>query len=221
MLDIQRLCKIWNLPVHTFFDVGANTGQTSKSALSSFNQAKIFAFEPDPDIFSALSANLYGSLRFTGYNLALSNVQGAVPFFRYGSSRLGSLVPDAQYPARKGVHPKQIAVECTTLDEFCASERVQEIDVLKIDVEGCDLLVLRGAERLLSQGAVRFVYIEFNDMSERPGSTGGALTPISDFLAPFGFRFIATYPDHMEFGEEMHVGANALFFHPPTVSTVD
>jgi len=93
---------------------------------------------------------------------------------------------------------------------------VQQVDVLKIDVEGCDLLVLRGAERLLSAGRVRFIYVEFNDMSPRLGCTGGALTPISDFLTPFGFRFIATYPDYMEYGEDMHVGANALFFCPPT-----
>jgi hypothetical protein len=52
-------------------------------------------------------------------------------------------------------------------------------------------------------------------MLPRVGSTGGALTPIGDFLTPFGFRFVATYPDHMEFGDELHVGANALFVHPP------
>ncbi len=67
---------------------------------------------------------------------------------------------------------------------------------------------------MLSGGRVRFVYLEFNDMSPRAGSTGGALTPISGFLARFGFRFVATYPDHMEFGDEMHVGANALFVYP-------
>jgi hypothetical protein len=57
-------------------------------------------------------------------------------------------------------------------------------------------------------------------MSPRPGATGGALIPISDFLAPFGFRFIATYPDYMEITNEteMHVGANVFFVLPPPVA---
>jgi FkbM family methyltransferase len=221
MLDIQRLCKVWNLSIHTFFDVGANVGQTSELALSSFHQAKVFAFEPDPGIFALLLFNLEKDPRFTGCNLAFSNVKGEVPFFQYGSSTLGSLVPNAQYPTRRGVLPKQISVECTTINDFCISHSIREIDVLKIDVEGCDLLVLQGAGDLLAAGTIRFVYIEFNDMSPRDGSTGGALTPISDFLNGFGFRFIATYPDHMEFGREMHVGANALFVLPPNAEPID
>jgi FkbM family methyltransferase len=157
--------------------------------------------------------------RIATYNVAIGNANGAVPFFEYSSSTLNSLVPDAQYPTRKGVTPQEIRVECTTLDSFCKSYSVPQIDVLKIDTEGCDLLVLQGAEQLLTAGRVRFVYLEFNDMSPRTGSTGGALTPIGDFLGRFGFRFIATYPDHMEFGDEMHVGANVLFVYPPRIGT--
>jgi FkbM family methyltransferase len=156
--------------------------------------------------------------RLTTYNIAISNASGTVPFFQYSSSTLNSLIPDAQYPMRKGLTAQKITVDCTTLSEFCRANGVHLIDVLKIDTEGCDLLVLQGGEHLLSTGRVRFVYVEFNDMSPRTGSTGGALTPISDFLAQFGFRFVATYPDHMELGDEMHVGANVLFVHPPSVA---
>jgi len=216
MLDIERLAQMSNVPIRTFFDVGANVGQTSQLALTWFQQAQVFAFEPDPAVFAKLVNSVGGHCRFTSYNLALSNINGRVPFFEYGSSTLGSLIPDAQYAVRTRISPTQITVDCTTLDEFCTLHAVQQVDVLKIDVEGCDLLVLRGAERLLSAGRVRLIYVEFNDMSPRPGCTGGALTPISDFLTPFGFRFIATYPDYMEYGEDMHVGANALFFRPPT-----
>jgi Methyltransferase FkbM domain len=94
------------------------------------------------------------------------------------------------------------------------------IDVLKIDTEGCELVVLKGAEGLLSSRKVRFVYAEFNDMLPRVGATGGALVPISNVLAPLGYRFVATYPDHMEIGSELHVGANALFALPPHIADV-
>jgi len=92
------------------------------------------------------------------------------------------------------------------------------IDVLTIDTEGCDFFVLQGGKQLLSAERVRFVYVEFNDMSPRTGSTSGARTPISDFPARFGFRFVETYPDHMEFGDETR--ARQLFFvHPPPIPT--
>jgi hypothetical protein len=61
--------------------------------------------------------------------------------------------------------------------------------------------------------------VEFNDMSPRTGSTGSALAPISDFLAQFGVRFVATYPDYIEFGAELHVCANVLFVRPPLDAT--
>jgi FkbM family methyltransferase len=223
-LDIGRLSETLRIPIRTFFDVGANVGQTSSLALASFQEAQVFAFEPHPATFTRLVESLGGNPRLKTYNFALGNKIGVVPFFEYSSSTLNSLVPDAQYPTRKAVTPREIRVECTTLDSFCESHSLQQIDVLKIDTEGCDLLVLQGAERMLSGERVRFVYLEFNDMSPRAGLTGGALTPISSFLARFGFRFVATYPDHMEFGDEIHVGANVLFVYParsgsPSVAT--
>jgi FkbM family methyltransferase len=219
MLDIERLARTWDIPIQTFFDVGANIGQTSSLALSSFREAHVFAFEPDPVTFSKLTRRLGQHARLGTYNVAMSNARGPAPFFQYASSTLNSLIPDAQYPMRKGVTAQEISVDCTTLNEFCSANGVHLIDVLKIDTEGCELLVLQGGEQLLSAGCVRFVYLEFNDMSPRTGSTGGALTPMSDFLARFGFRFVATYPDYMEFGSEMHVVANGLFVHPPPVAT--
>jgi FkbM family methyltransferase len=218
MLDIERLRKVWGIPVRTFFDIGANIGQTSELALASFRDAQVVAFEPDSATFSKLIQRIGRQPRFAAYNIAVSKEGGTVPFFLYSSSTLNSLIPNAQYPMRRGVIPRETTVDCTTLDEFCSSHAIQMIDVLKIDTEGCDLLVLQGAQRLLTDGRLRFIYVEFNDMSPRVGSSGGALAPISDFLAQFGFRFIATYPDHIEFGDEMHVGANALFVHPPPMA---
>jgi FkbM family methyltransferase len=218
MLDIERLSRAWGVPVRTFFDVGAHEGQTSALALSSFAEARVFAFEPHPVTFSKLLQRLAVEPRVGTHNLAISNAKGAARFFEYSSSTLNSLIPDAQYPVRKGVAARTIDVQCTTLDEFCSQHGVQSIDVLKIDTEGWELVVLQGAQQLLSTERIRFVYAEFNDMSPRLGVTGGALIPISDFLAPFGFRFVATYPDYMEIAHELHVGANALFVLPPSLA---
>jgi precorrin-6B methylase 2 len=48
MWDIERLAASRNLEIKTFFDVGANTGQTSERGLLEFPAARVIAFEPRP-----------------------------------------------------------------------------------------------------------------------------------------------------------------------------
>ena len=139
----------------------------------------------------------------------------SVVLFEYPWSPINSLVSDAQYAVRYSLIAKSIEVQCVTLDDFCDQHSIHEVDVLKIDTEGYDLNVLRGAQKILSGGNVRFIYIEFNDMLPKPGTTGGALVPISEFVAPFGFRFVATYSDFINPEGEMFIVANALFVLPP------
>src|SRR4029077_11759978 len=63
-LDIERMGKVWGIPIRTVFDVGANIGQTSDLALSSFRDARVIAFEPDPVTFSKLIQRLGMQPRF-------------------------------------------------------------------------------------------------------------------------------------------------------------
>jgi len=118
MLDIEVRPGLKH-PIRTFFDIGANIGQTS-SLLSSFREAHVFAFEPDPVTFSKLAQSLGRHPRLATYNVAISNASGTVPFFQYSSSTLNSLIPDAQYPMRKGVTAQEVTVKCTNLSEFCS-----------------------------------------------------------------------------------------------------
>jgi FkbM family methyltransferase len=215
MRDVGRLSQAWHLPIRTFFDVGANVGKTSESALAIFKNAKVFAFEPHPQSFSQLQARLANNARFSAYNTACGNDTGTVALHQYPSSLINSLVSDAQFAVRYGLAAKSMEVPCVTLDDFCNQHRIHDIDVLKIDTEGYDLKVLLGAQKILSAGNIRFVYTEFNDMLPKPGTTGGALVPIAEFIAPFGFRFVAAYTDFINLEGEMFTVANALFVLPP------
>jgi hypothetical protein len=75
-------------------------------------------------------------------------------------------------------------VSLTTLDEEFWNADVQ-IDYLKIDTEGYDLKVLLGAERLLTEGRIRFIQFEYNSQWLATGST---LRVAIDYLGQFGYE---------------------------------
>ena len=150
------------------------------------------------------------------YNLALDKEQRTASLCEYRSSTINSLTPDARYASLYEKQVRTIPVQCTTLDAFCEQYGFSSIDVLKIDTEGYELNVLHGAHLTLARGVVRFVYLEFNDMLEKPGITGGALVPIAEFLGPLGYRFVAAYHRlHCRTDGDMFGVSNALFAIPP------
>jgi len=214
--DIRRLAEAWNYPVSLFFDVGANEGQTAAIALRQYPKAQIISFEPHPSTFSKLMANFSNEARFKGANIALGHEIGEVAMFQYDLSTVASLVPDTQYSTRFGGDSNRVAVQCTTLDLYCANNRIEQIDVLKIDTEGFDLMVLQGSQSMLQKHGIKFIYVEFNDLQPTPGTFGGALIPIDTLLRPYGYRFIASYMDYIVTEGEMFLLSNALFALPPS-----
>lgn len=109
---------------------------------------RVFAFEPDPRAFAGLARHveLNGLTgRVIPVQAALSDTTADLPFSLAdapGVSRIGTFGPAAS----------SITVRATTVDAFCASECIVPA-VLKIDVEGAELAVLRGARQTLLRGA--------------------------------------------------------------------
>jgi FkbM family methyltransferase len=58
--------------------------------------------------------------------------------------------------------PQDITVPCVTLDDYCAKNKITTIDFLKIDVEGADTMVLRGAKNLLHNKQIKMIAFEEN-----------------------------------------------------------
>lgn len=139
-------------PGATVFDVGANLGAYSLLFAQWVGPAgKVVAFEPAP-------AAVTGLRRLVALNdlrdrveiveAAVSRGVGTASFASQGSSGANALV-DAAPPGR-GV----ISVPTTSLDDFCQTHALRP-DVIKIDVEGEELEVLRGARRTLSLPSVQ------------------------------------------------------------------
>jgi hypothetical protein len=105
-------------------------------------------------------------------------------------------------------------VDVTTLDDFLAANGVSAVDLLKIDAEGYDLEVLKGAEQTLSAGRVRVVMAE---VGFHPGDDRHPLfDDVRDMLVDYGFAVFGIYEQHLEWtGEPALRFANAVFCKQP------
>ena len=215
-LDIARLSEKWGFTIQCVFDVGANIGQTSLAILGRFPKAKVYSFEPHPETFRRLTSTLK-SPRAHAFNIALGQRSGDAELYTYDSDLINSLSSSAPYASHFGKESQRsIPIRVMTVDEFCSFNKVYEIDVLKIDTEGLDLNVLRGATGKLNEHRIKFVYTEFNNVTERGSGTSGALAPIGELLESLGFYFVSTYTDHIVPHTRFFGVHNALFAAPPS-----
>jgi FkbM family methyltransferase len=141
-------------PGHVFIDVGANIGWfTLKAAKQVGPTGKVYAFEPRPDSFAALTRSLaenHFEDIVAAHNLALSDQPGTlnIGWSKEGENSGGTwLLSDPAVEALflAETHRKSETV-VVRLDDLIDPSR---IDVLKIDIEGAELRALRGAEQLL------------------------------------------------------------------------
>lgn len=146
------------------FDVGAHYGETVREYRALFPAASIYSFEPFSDSFAVLEQTAKKDANVHAYMVALSDHVGESPYSVNGNSATNSLLPVAAQASQYWGHlvrPERVEqVSTTTIDAFCEVTGIESIDVLKLDVQGCEPLVLRGAERMLRRQAVRLVYAE-------------------------------------------------------------
>jgi len=148
------------------FDVGANVGDYSLMLRRHVPEASIYAFEPSAKTYEQLTRNVAQAGRVRAFNLGLSDEEKTVELYSYtvegGEASLISSI-DKRLPTQVlnvEVSASE-AVRVETLDRFCEEQGVERIDFLKLDVEGHELAVLRGARRMLSEGRVSMIQFEF------------------------------------------------------------
>jgi FkbM family methyltransferase len=174
-------------------DVGANVGQWSASMLN-IARAKgreedldLHSFEPSSYTFARLSKALESN-RLTLQQVALSERSGSsvLHVMREGGPTNSLQALPIMPPNATTEH-----VTTTTLEEYAADAGLNNIALVKIDTEGHDLAVLRGAERLLAEQRICVVQFEYNwrwiparsflydafRLLDAPGYRLGKLTP--------------------------------------------
>lgn len=162
-------------------DIGAHRGESIRFFKEIFPECNIYSFEPDPDNFEELKKccdeinSLYRLGKAFAINQAVCDQSEEVKFFKQDISHLGGLKPinksseDSLGYAEHALN-QSISVQATTLDHFIVESRVQQIDILKIDVQGLESIVLKGAETALKKTNCCSVEVTFYDFYENRSS---------------------------------------------------
>ena len=151
----------------TFVDVGAHVGKYSRNLRASFPRATVIAFEPNPITFAELAKQFpAGEVRCI--NLGLGSRRARLPIFSYAdntTSSHASVYADVLTGLHGADTVAQMEIEIDTLDEQCRTLGVDYIDLLKIDTEGHELEVLKGATSLIAEQRIGIIQFEFNEMN--------------------------------------------------------
>jgi FkbM family methyltransferase len=186
VIDLMVTETLWRLtePGELVIDVGANIGYMTAvlaARVSSISGGSIWSFEAHPDIFSELKFNVESwqqqlkTVQFLPKNIAVSEQKGTVHL----------QVPDA-FTKNRGLASvvtitdmtnKSIILESCSLDDLFLES--QEIGVMKLDVEGHELQVLKGATQLLQKQKIRDCV--FEEHREYP-------TPVTSFFEKMGYK---------------------------------
>ncbi len=158
---IEHRAIIGSLPLATVVDVGANVGQFSLLVRALHPDAQIVAFEPLPDAAARYRQVFHGDSRAVLHEAAISPARGTATMHVSASADSSSLLPISERQSELFPGTQEVGttdVEAGPLDAFVSAELVVPPALLKIDVQGFELEVLRGSLSLLPGFA--YVYVE-------------------------------------------------------------
>jgi FkbM family methyltransferase len=177
--------KIWSTlstKSSHIIDIGSYSGVYSLAAAKSNPKSKVYAFEALDRVYYRLltnkKANAISNLKC--FNLAISDKDSEIVLFIYsGEDILVSGSTTVSEVTDRIPYEKKI-VKSVQLDSFAKDNSIPKVGLLKIDAEGAEHFILKGAEQLISASKPDII-CELLPTSE--------LSTISEFLEAFGYRY--------------------------------
>lgn len=194
----------------TFFDIGANIGWYSLLFSKYFNNSKIHGFEPSGSTYKQFINNikLNGYERIFAHNFGLAENVEKKEFYQCENMLTASSLADTL----QGVKKKKIVCDFDTLDNFCKNNNVIP-DLIKCDVEGAELLVLRGGHNTFANSKPALM-IEL--LRKWTKCFNYHPNDVIDYMEDFGYLcFVAGEKGLIRFGrvDENTLETNYFFLH--------
>lgn len=157
--EIEKIIENLN-EASVFFDIGANVGIYSISVAKKFSDIHIFAFEPVPETVEILKENIVRNnvaSKISIFDEAVSNTDGFI--------NLTLDFHSSNYVTNNNSYYNKKSVKTVTIDKFVEENKIENIDLMKIDVEGHEYNVLEGSIRALDtfKPIILIELIERND----------------------------------------------------------
>ena len=162
-MDILKKCFSKNEKI-VIFDVGAHEGQSAQKYHFEFPNASIYSFEPFKVTYTEILKKNIKNV--TPFNIGFSDEVGSQKFFVNLGSQTNSLLElgtDAQeiWGGFRGLTAEEeVLCEFNTIDNFMNEQGISHIDFLKLDVQGAEYKVLRGAAVALTNKKITLIQLE-------------------------------------------------------------
>lgn len=198
------------------FDIGAHHGQTTEKYLYYFPRATIHCFEPSKSSQGVLNKKYKNQPKVHICPEAVSNKNSNVTLYINEFDATNSLFPRASkekryYPSFASTCGED-QVQAISIDSYIASNKVQNIDILKLDIQGGELRALKGAENLLRNSPPQIIYTEC--MFVPHYESAPLFHEIWEFLIQFGYSLYSIYDIHyardgqIRYGDAMFVNVD-------------
>ncbi|MBG9377134.1 FkbM family methyltransferase [Panacibacter sp. DH6] len=180
---VQKVLK----PGDTFFDIGSNMGFFALYAAQITGaNGKVYAFEPTPVIYKRLTENISENnfSNVQAENIGLSDAKGFLKLFiaEAGKDGWNSF-------AKEKEGQQSIEVPVNTLDHYVESNNVDtaKIRFIKIDVEGWEIPVVRGALKTINAHDDIILMMEFTESNSK--AAGYNIGDLYDIIEQQGFKW--------------------------------
>jgi len=166
------LKSLKKLNINYIFDVGSHRGESIDYFIKLKNLKKIQSFEPQKDIFLVLKKKYKNNNKVILNQIALSQNENYKDFYindlsststfsRLNKKSLWLKIKNKILNKKNPIINK-IKIRSLTIDKFIKQKKIKKIDLLKIDTEGHELEVLKGALKTIKEHKVKFILIELH-----------------------------------------------------------
>lgn len=145
------------------YDVGANRGATIIKFIDSFPSSQIIAFEPIVSLCEEMKILFNDNFNVKIENVGIADINGELIFYVNKSIDTSSFLPSQKTGLNSDDQVKnvaQIKVPVKTITESYNEEKIEQIHILKLDIQGSELNALKGAVKLLTEKKIDCIYTE-------------------------------------------------------------